>query len=91
MNIYNTSPSKFPSQKRGYEVRNYSNCGPAFGWGTDLGIQENENDICGRGWSWFPGSFKDTLGYGKSIFTGDLDNNNVIFEILEVEVFKVIK
>ena len=91
MNIYNTSPSKFPSQKRGYEVRNYSNCGPAFGWGTDLGIQENENDICGRGWSWFPGSFKDTLGYGKSIFTGDLDNNNVIFEIQEVEVFKVIK
>lgn len=90
-NIHNTIPAKFPSYKSGYEIRNYFNCGPAFGSGTDLGIQEYGNNICGRGWSWFPHSFQDTLGFGKSIFTGDLDNNNAIFEIKEVEVFKVIK
>ena len=90
-NIHNTGPEKFPSKKGGYEIRNYSNCGPAFGSGTDLGIQEDSNNICGRGWSWFPSSFQDTLGYGKSVFTSNFDNNNVIFEIKEVEIFKIFK
>ena len=89
-NIHNTKPAKFPSAG-GYEIRNYLDCGPAFGGGTDLGVQEYLNNICGRGWSWFPHSFKDTLGYGKSVFTSDFDNNNVIFDIKEVEVFKVFK
>ena len=90
-NIYNTNPANFPSKQNGYEIRNYSNCGPAFGSGTDLGIQEDINKICGKGWSWFPSTFKDTLGKGKSVFTGDLDKNNCIFEVKELEVFKVFK
>ena len=89
-NIHNTNPAKFPSTGN-YEIRNYIGCGPAFGLGTDLGVQEDLNNICGRGWSWFPSTFQDTLGYGKSVFTGNADNNNVIFEIIEVEVFKVFK
>lgn len=90
-NIHNTNPVKFPTKKNGYEIRNYISCGPAFGSGTDLGVQEYSNNMCGRGWSWFPSTFQDTLGYGKSVFTGNFDNNNLIFEIKEVEVFKVFK
>lgn len=89
-NIHNTNPAKFPSTGN-YEIRNYIGCGPAFGLGTDLGVQEDLNNICGRGWGHFPATFQDTLGYGKSVFTGNADNNNVIFEIIEVEVFKVFK
>ena len=89
-NIHNTNPAKFPSTGN-YEIRNYISCGPAFGRGTDLGVQEDLNNICGRGWGHFPSTFQDTLGYGKSVFTGNADNNNVIFEIIEVEVFKVFK
>ena len=90
-NIYNSNPTKFPCPDPNYAVRNYIGCGPAFGSGTDLGIQEDINKRCGKGWSWFPHTFKDTLGKGKSIFTGDLDNNNCIFEVKEVEIFRIIK
>ena len=89
-NIHNTNPAKFPSTGN-YEIRNYISCGPAFGMGTDLGVQEDLNNICGRVWGHFPLTFQDTLGFGKSVFTGNADNNNVIFEIIEVEVFKVFK
>ena len=91
INIYNTEPIKFPCINSGYAIRNYYECGPAFGSGTDLGIHENANKTCGEGLSWFPHTFKDTLGKGKSVFTGDLDNNNCLFEVKEVEVFKVFK
>ena len=60
-NIYNTNPANFPSKQSGYEIRNYFNCGPAFASGTDLGIQEDINKICGKSWNWFPSTFKDTL------------------------------
>ena len=36
-----------------------------------------------------PNSYKDVLGKGKSIFTGDNDNNK--FNLKEIEVFKLIK
>ena len=34
-------------------------------------------------------SYQDNLGKGISIFTGDLNNNNSSFKIIEVEVFKL--
>ena len=89
-NIHNTNPAKFPSSGN-YAIRNHIDFGPAFGGGVDLGIQEDLNNICGKGFAYFPHTFADTLGYRKSVFTGNSDNNNVIFEIKEVEVFKVFK
>jgi len=86
-NIYDSKPTKFPSGG-GYEIRNYKGCGPAFGGGTDLGV--HGNNIVKSGWSWFPHSFKDTLGKGNTIFTGNLEKNNIDFKIEEVEVFKAI-
>ena len=39
----------------------------------------------------FPDDYLDNLGKGKSIFTGDLNNNNGYFKIKEIEVFKLYK
>ena len=89
-NIYNSEPKKFPSTGN-YEIRNYKNCGPAFGGGTDLGIGENRFDLCGKGWAYFPHTFIDVdKKFDKRVFTGDLDNNNILFDVQEVEVFKII-
>ena len=38
---------------------------------------------------WFPSSYKDVLGKGKSIFNGD--NNDSSLNIKEIEVFKLFK
>ena len=38
----------------------------------------------------FPYTYKDTLGKGKSIFTGDFNNKTDYFKIKEIEVtFKI--
>ena len=39
--------------------------------------------------SGFPVSYKDVLGKGKSIFTGDIDKNNKNFILKELEVFQL--
>ena len=46
------------------------------------------NDNC---YSNFPGAFEDNLGKGKSIFTGDLNNNNQYIKLNEIEIFKIMK
>ena len=84
-NIYNTEPTKFPYVKE-RSVGHYSNYGPMFGNGSDLYLQNNfTND--NANYVNFPSSYKDTLGKGKSIFTGDL--NNSYFKLKEVEIFKI--
>ena len=86
-NIYNTEPTKFPYvQER--SVCHASNYGPIFGNGTDLYLYNNFMNDNSNG-SRFPGSFQDTLGKGKSIFTGDFNNNNKYFKLKEIEVFKI--
>ena len=88
-NIYNINPTKFPSKNDQYEVYHYSNDGPRFGYGTDLGIYA---DILNRGgWSNFPYTYQDSLGKGRSIFTGKDNNNGSEFKIKEIEVFKLLK
>jgi len=88
-NIYNIEPTKFPSKNDQKEVRNYSDEGPGFGNGSDLGVY---GDILNKGgWSNFPYTYPDILGKGKSIFTGDSNNSNSGFKIKEIEVFKIFK
>ena len=86
-NIYNTEPTKFPYEKYGSVYHNSSN-GPTFGGGYDLGFGSDflANNGC---WSNFPYSYKDVLGKGKSIFTGNNDNNNIYYILKELEVFEL--
>ena len=86
-NIYNTEPTKFPYVK-GRSVGHYSSYGPIFGDGTDLYLYNNFTNDNSNG-SCFPYSYQDTLGKGKSIFTGDSNNSNSYFKLKEVEVFKI--
>ena len=47
--------------------------------------------VNGDNYSTFPSSYIDTLGKGKSIFTGSTDNNKQKIKFIEVEVFKLFK
>ena len=85
-NIYNTEPTKFP-YVQGRSIYNKSNFGPYFGLGPDLYCAHNFGNM---DFSNFPYSYQDTLGKGKSIFTGNSSNENKIFSIKEVEVFELI-
>ena len=93
-NMYNIEPTKFPLKN--------NNDGNAiydgdyilfFGAGHDLYIPNNcLNRVS---YSKFPYTYQDTLGKGKSIFSGNMNNNDnnkySEFKIKEVEIFKVIK
>ena len=84
-NIYNTEPTKFPYIK-GRSICNNSNYGPIFGDGSDIYCYNNfcDKNCCFSG---FPVSYQDVLGKGKSIFTGDV--NNQYFILKEIEVFEL--
>ena len=84
-NIYNTEPTKFIYVKN-RSVCHHSNYGPLFGAGSDIGFQNDftQNNNC---WTYFPNTYQDTLNKGKSIFTGD--NNNEYFKLKEMEVFEL--
>ena len=84
-NIHGTEPTKFPNSDTDKSIYDNSNCGPSFGAGRDIYTLENSSGTD------FPRSYKDILGKGKSIFTGDLNNNNGNFNLKEIEVFKIFK
>ena len=85
-NIYNTEPTKFPYQNN-RSVYHDANYGPIFGSGSDLGF--GSNFISSKGsWSYYPNSYRDILNKGKSIFTGDFNNNNYNFTLKEIEIFE---
>lgn len=89
-NIYYSKPTKFPISKNSNVIYHYMNCGPVFGYGCDIWMANNfsdENNNYNN--SNFPSSFNDVLGYGKSVFTGDRNNNNKIIKYKEIEVFSV--
>ena len=85
-NIYNTEPTKFPYVKGG-SVYHSPNHGPYFGGGDDLYFYTNFGDNSNE--SSFPSSYQDVLGKGKSIFTGDFNNNNQYYKLKEIEIFKL--
>jgi len=88
-NIYNIEPTKFPSKNDQKEVRHNPSWGPCFGRGCDIGV--GGDIIKEGGWSYFPETYQDILGKGKSIFTGNSNNSNNRFKIKEIEVFKIFK
>ena len=85
-NIYNIKPTKFESKNDGMEVYHDLNYGPRFGDGRDIG---NKGDFLKiDSYTNFPATYKDTLGKGKTIFTGDYNIKTEYFKIKEIEVFK---
>ena len=86
-NIHNTEPYKFPVKNNNEGVYRYINYGPTFGEGCDICIYEDFKSKDSN--SDFPCRYQDTLGKGRSIFTGDLNNNNQKIKINEIEVFKI--
>ena len=85
VNMYNTQPEKFVSKNDKKEIKQLSDYGPIFGYGHDFYLKSIFLEEGGG--SGFPHTFIDSLGKGKSIFTGD--NNVSKFQIKEVEIFKV--
>ena len=64
-----------------------------FGKGPNIGFYldySNKNCSSYFGQSGYI-SYEDSLGKGKSIFTGDLNNSNMHFKMKEIEVFKLFK
>ena len=87
--LVNIESTKFTHKKDNNAVHNVSSYGPCFG-GFDIGIDYSDflnNDSYVN----FPHSYQDVLGKGKSIFTGDLNNNNQYFKLKELEVFALSK
>ena len=88
-NIHNTEPTKFRYIK-GRSVYLDKKYGPVFGGGSDLyfGNQKGDFTIQYSNLSFFPTSYEDILGKGKSVFTGDLNNDYI--KLKEIEIFKLI-
>jgi len=85
-NIHGTEPTKFPNSDSRYSIYDYYTYGPTFGDGHAIYTNKQGS------YSSFPSSsYKDILGKGKSIFTGDLNNNNNKINLKEIEVFKIYK
>ena len=86
-NIHETEPTRFKFKGSSDSVYHGSSHGAHFG--GDIKIFEDFNSKDSR--SQFPDDYEDSLGKGKSIFTGDLNNNNYDFRVKEIEVFKLFK
>ena len=86
-NIHETEPTRFKFKGSSDSVYHGSSHGAHFG--GDIKIFEDFNSEDSR--SQFPDDYEDSLGKGKSIFTGDLNNNNYDFRVKEIEVFKLFK
>ena len=88
-NIHNSEPIKFHVKDENQGVYHDNNYGPTFGEGCDIRIKSDflnsDSDTD------FPCRYKDTLGKGKSIFTGDFNNKNSTYRLKEIEVFQMLK
>ena len=86
-NIHGIEPTKFINSNTDIGVFHCHDQGPDFG-ANDIVIGNDFNQNCN---SLFPEYYKDILGKGKSIFTGNIDNNISEFKMNEIEVYKVFK
>jgi len=81
-NRYNISLTKFPNSCPNQSIYDGSTYGPTFG-AHDIYIGFNSNYAR-------PGvSYADVLGKGHLIFKGN--NDNIYFNLIEIEIFKLIK
>ena len=88
VNTYNIEPTKFAkNNKDNYAVYHGETYGPNFGGGWDIG--NSSGTSLNNSLSSFPYSYEDILGKGKSIFTGD--ENNQKLQLKEIEVFNLSK
>ena len=86
-NIYGIIPTKFPNINSNQAVYHCSNYGPTFGSGYGLKIYGDFlNDS--HSYATIGKDYKDILGKGFSIFSGDVNNKN--FKLKELEVFKIV-
>ena len=84
-NVHNTEPNKFPHRNGRDSFYNDESYGPTF---DDIYITNYQNSKADL---YFPRGHIDNLNLGKSIFSGEKDNNIDTTKIIEIEVFKVIK
>ena len=87
-NIHGTKPEKFPNSEKNNSVIHYKDYGTLFG-NNDIYVRKdfmNQNT-----YSAFPSYYQDTLGKGKSIFTGNANNNITDFKVKEIEIYKIFK
>ena len=90
-NIYNIEPTKFNRANDQYGIYFDSNYGPWFGSDSNIGFYgDYSKNNCYSNFGKYE-SYKDSLGKGKSIFTGDINNNNIYYKINEIEAFKLSK
>ena len=90
-NIYNTQPTKFElNNNNKNQIYFNSDYGPTFGHNDLYFYQAFLNQYNNNCQSYFPAAFEDNLGKGKSIFTGDLNNNNQYIKLNEIEIFKIV-
>ena len=91
-NIYNIEPTKFNRTNDNYGVYFNSSHGPWFGNNSNIGFYYvySQSNNCYSNFGVNEG-YKDTLGKGKSIFTGDENNNNIYYKLKEIEAFKLYK
>ena len=87
-NIHNTEPYKFPIKNDYGGVYHNTSYGPSFANNCDIAVYEDFKNK--DSYSDFPCKYQDTLGKGRSIFTGVSNNNNTSIKINEIEVFKII-
>ena len=86
-NIYGIEPTIFPYKNNSESVFHRADRGPNFGNNADIWIQDDYKSKNSE--SQFPSGYLDILKKGKSIFTGDYNNNNTTLIIKEIEVFKL--
>ena len=88
-NVHNSPPTKFPTNNSDQGIYHNSSKGPTFGEGCDINIPSDflNNDSSTD----FPCRYKDSLGKGKSVFTGDSSNSKSTYRIKELEIFFLLK
>ena len=90
VNIHNSEPTKFKIKSENEGVYHNSGYGPTFGSNCDIGIGISDF-LNSDAQTDFPCRYVDSLGKGRSIFTGDFNNDNTTFRLKEIEVFQLFK
>ncbi len=90
-NNYGIPPTKFNNYQDNISIGQWPDYGPIFGNVADIYVHINNFGCVGGCSSTFPHNYIDTTGKGKSLFTGNYDNDNINMNLTEIETFKVIK